>query len=75
MHLEGTRFARLVMNAAIALSSPSPLKAINYGEMTASSWSNNVRELGLSKDDVFVDLGSGRGTLVLQAALEVNWSG
>ena len=47
-------------------------KAINYGEMTAESWSGVLEALKpLGKHDKFVDLGSGRGTLVVQAALEV----
>ena len=45
-------------------------KAINYGEMQADSWSAILGLLELGPQDVFYDLGSGRGALVLQTALE-----
>jgi hypothetical protein len=45
---------------------------MNYGEMTPDSWSEVLKEIGpLGTDDLFFDLGCGRGTLVVQAALEV----
>ena len=44
--------------------------AITYGEMCPSSWSSTMAQAGLGPDDVFYDLGSGRGTLVIHAALE-----
>ena len=48
-------------------------KAVTYGEMTEDSWRDVLLRGvgGLSAEDVFFDLGSGRGTLTLQAALEV----
>ena len=44
-------------------------KAVNYGEMCLPSWATVVQHVGLSSADVFYDLGSGRGTLVLHTQL------
>ena len=44
--------------------------AITYGECEVASWSAVLRELALGPNDVFYDLGSGRGTLVIQTAIE-----
>ena len=41
-----------------------------YGEMTAVGFRSFARRFGLSTGDTFVDLGSGTGALVLQAAAE-----
>lgn len=40
-----------------------------YGELTFSAWDTALDELDLSQDDVFYDLGGGRGNVVLQVAL------
>ena len=42
-----------------------------YGELLPRFISNIFKETGLKSDQVFVDLGSGVGNVVLQAALEV----
>ena len=38
--------------------------------MNARSWSEILGALSIGEDDVFYDLGSGRGALVIQTALE-----
>ena len=40
-------------------------KAVNYGEVLPTSWLKVLEAVDLSADDVFVDLGSGRGFLVM----------
>ena len=44
-------------------------KAVNYGEVLLSSWATVLLHVGLGPDDVFLDLGSGRGLLVLYTQL------
>lgn len=44
--------------------------AAAYGELSASGGSVLLHALGLDESSVFCDLGSGRGALVMQAALE-----
>lgn len=44
-------------------------KAVNYGEMLLSSWARVLNHVRLSSKDVFFDLGSGRGTLVMYTHL------
>ena len=46
-------------------------KAANYGEMCPDSWSEVLKELKCDENDVFFDLGSGRGVITIQASLEV----
>uniref|UniRef100_A0A7S2R563 Histone-lysine N-methyltransferase, H3 lysine-79 specific n=1 Tax=Rhizochromulina marina TaxID=1034831 RepID=A0A7S2R563_9STRA len=45
-------------------------KAMTYGEMQPGSWSRLLADLHVGGDDTVYDLGSGRGRLVVQAALE-----
>jgi hypothetical protein len=40
-------------------------KAVNYGEVTLSSWIKVLDTVKLAPEDVFVDLGSGRGLLAM----------
>ena len=40
-------------------------KAVNYGEILLRTWAEVLRHVGLTSSDVFVDLGSGRGALVM----------
>lgn len=40
-------------------------KAVNYGEVPNSTWSEVLNRLQLKTDDVFYDLGSGRGALAM----------
>ena len=44
-------------------------KCANYGEVLLSSWATILDACQVGPDDVFVDLGSGRGTLVFFAML------
>ena len=44
-------------------------KAVNYGEVTLESWSKVLDVLQPTRDDVFVDLGSGRGLLAMYTCL------
>jgi hypothetical protein len=48
-----------------------PARARVYGELTSAGVRQLIRATGLSADDVFVDLGSGVGKVVLQVALAV----
>ena len=57
--------ARLVNNAS------GGGHAINYGEFDPKSWSEVLPQLHLSESDVFYDLGSGRGCLAFQTALQI----
>lgn len=45
-------------------------KSLTYGELHPRSVDRAIRFLNLRKDDVFVDLGSGTGKVVIQAAMQ-----
>lgn len=45
-------------------------KSLTYGELHPNSWYRALRCLKLRKEDVVVDLGSGTGKIIVQAALQ-----
>ena len=47
-------------------------KAVNYGEVTLESWSKVLDVLQPTRDDVFVDFGSGRGLLAMYTVCAAN---
>lgn len=55
---------------ASLLASVGGKNAATYGEMTSMGFRTLATHIGLGAEDIFVDLGSGEGALVLQAADE-----
>ncbi|VEU21730.1 DEKNAAC102276 [Brettanomyces naardenensis] len=63
-------YARTVMPKAKKLGSYKAFSNYVYGELMPSFLSKVYKQCGLSKDGCFIDLGSGVGNCVIQAAVE-----
>lgn len=69
-HLKSSYSSQLSESDVAAIRSVGGPRADVYGEMTAAGFATLATQLSLNNNDVFLDLGSGEGSLVIQAVKE-----
>lgn len=70
-HILAQTYARTVAPKVDTLKEYEAFSSTVYGELLPKFTTKLFKEVGLTKDKVFVDLGSGTGNVVLHAALEI----
>lgn len=70
-HILGQTYARTVAPKVDTLKEYEAFSSTVYGELLPKFTTKLFKDAGLTRDKVFVDLGSGTGNVVLHAALEI----
>lgn len=70
-HILAQTYARTVAPKVDTLKEYEAFSSTVYGELLPKFTSKLFKDAGLTRDKVFVDLGSGTGNVVLHAALEI----
>lgn len=70
-HILAQTYARTVAPKVDTLKEYEAFSSTVYGELLPKFTTKLFKEAGLTRDKVFVDLGSGTGNVVLHAALEI----